>query len=780
MSSEASTRLWFRRKDLLLFAIFIALFLAVFHDFFFTSRVFYERDTTIIEIPARKLTINLLRQSNFALWTDAYGNGQPFLANPKNAVLYPATLLYLILPFFTAFKLYYLVHVLIGWLGLYILCRSYAVSERGSFLAATLFSFSGMYLSSFEFYNHIAALAWLPWVLFVLHRDWKRPLVRYALLSVLWALMIIAGAPEVVILAAILALGQAFFVPRKWKRKVAATAVTLGLGCLLAAAQILPSLELLSRTERPAQVGNWSFELVQLVNLPFPNILGNDRQPGHSDYWGWHLFDKDFPLYYSLYMGFGALLLAFFALRRPLARPRLALIILAGGLFLLSCGSYSPIFFIQRHIPILSAIRYPVKFFLGSVFCLVILAGMGFDDLTGSRPPGRRGVRILALSALVGSAVFWTFKGEILRTLNRLFIIDRESSLNELGRSIATGLFVLALTAVIIYFLFNFPGRRKALGVALIALAAIDPAYHNRFVNPTVDESFFDQSALLAKLSPPLTIYRSEILTPFFKQTLGDNRRLLRYMRGSLYPFTAMGDGVRYVFNRDAYGTYSADFRGLMEAVSGLPPEQQAKVLNYLGCAYHIGEHALYNKTGSDQVEIEGLSISIEPLFPAPQTAFFSTSIRRADSLAQKIALFSESDFDPRQNVIVDSDLSIPAGSITPDEMQAAITPLSVETGRGSYRIDAKYGGVAVFPGNYERGWRAWVDGEEVSVFQVNLFSKGIVVPPGQHQIILRFLPWSFVIGVAGSFATAVILLGVILQALGWQEKKKGGDNAAL
>ena len=168
MSADRGTSGLFSKRDLPFFVLFLILFLLVFREFFFTNRVFYERDSTVVEIPVKKLTVQLLKEGNFALWTDAHGNGQPFLANPKNAIFYPTTWLYLVLPLFTAFKLHYLIHALLGWLGLYLLCGSYSLSRRASFLGASLFSFSGMYLSSFEFYNHIAALAWMPWILLFL------------------------------------------------------------------------------------------------------------------------------------------------------------------------------------------------------------------------------------------------------------------------------------------------------------------------------------------------------------------------------------------------------------------------------------------------------------------------------------------------------------------------------------------------------------------------------------------------------------------------------------
>jgi len=431
-----------KKKDLLSFLLFLILFLFTFREFFFTGRVFFERDTTVVEIPARRLTVALLKEGNFALWTDAYGGGQPFLANPKNAVFYPATLLYLVLPLFAAFKLYYFIHVILGWLGLYYLCKSYSLPEKAAFLGASLFAFSGMYLSSFEFYNHIAALAWMPWVLLLLNRGPRAGSgrSRFVPLAVLWALLILAGSPEIIILTALLAAAQSFLKPGEWKKRLAAAALPFAAACLLSAVQLAPSFEMLAQTGREAQSIAWPLDILQLPNLPFPGVLGNDREPGHHDFWGWHLFDRHFPLYYSLYMGFGALLLFLFALRRPWDRKRRVFLGAFGLFFLLACGRYSPFFFLYRLTPFLSSIRYPVKFFLGSVFCLCILAAVGLDDLTARRPPNRKTARLMAAAAALSLAVFSVFKGSIISFINALLIIEKSSSLRALGLSIGIGL----------------------------------------------------------------------------------------------------------------------------------------------------------------------------------------------------------------------------------------------------------------------------------------------------------------------------------------------------
>jgi hypothetical protein len=754
-----------KKRDGLYFLLFLLLFLLVFREFFFSGRVFFERDTTVVEIPARKLTVALLKEGNFALWTDAYGGGQPFLANPKNAVFYPATLLYLVLPLFAAFKLCYLIHVLVGWLGLYALCKSYTLSKKASFLGASLFAMSGMYLSSFEFYNHIAALAWMPWVLVLLNRSpgAASGRSRFVSLTLLWALLILAGSPEVIVLTALMAAAQSFLRSGEWSKRLISAALPFAAACLLTAAQLAPSLEMLVQTERQVQTIDWPLELLQLPNLPFPGVLGNDREPGHHDYWGWHLFDRHFPLYYSLYTGFGALLLFLFALRRPWDRKRKVLLAACGLFFLLACGRYSPFFFLYRITPFLSSIRYPVKFFLGSVFCLSILAGAGLDDVIEGRSPGRKTVRALAAGAGLALALFLLFKDKVLSILNALLIIEKDSSLRAFGLSIGTGLVLLAVYAAA-FGLFSLVRLRKASAWAwvFVALAVFDPAYHNRFINPTVTASFFDRPKLLDEYKPPLTVDRA---TDYFldrREKSGSNVRFLAYYRDSLYPLTAMADGVRYVFNVDFYSTYPRRYVELMREVKKLPAEGQVKVLDYLGCRYFISDSPMFNGRTSRRLLVQGFPVVIETIADKPAVPSVVYATAKATGMEDKLGLFVSPGFDPRERVITDRDLKLGDASGPPLPSKPAPVAVTEEIqGRGRYSVELERPGVAVFPGNYARGWRARVDGRKADVFEANLFAKGVLVPAGKHEVVLRYLPGSFILGVLVSAVTAVALLAV-------------------
>ncbi len=749
----------FSKKDLIFFALFIVLFLLVFREFFFTNRVFYERDSTVLEIPVKKLTVQLIKEGNFALWTDAHGNGQPFLANPKNSIFYPTTWLYFILPLFAAFKLHYLIHTLLGWLGLYLLCGSYSLSRRASFLGASLFSFSGMYLSSFEFYNHVAALAWMPWVLLLLGREPRPGRSRLVPLTILWALMILAGAPEFILMTLILAAVQALFTAGTWKKKTALAVLTLFLASLISAAQLLPSFELLGRTERSSQAAQWPLELVQLFNMPFPNFLGNDREPGHDDFWGWHLFDQKFPLYYSLYMGVGALLLFFFGLSKPWDRRQKLLLLEFFLFFLLSCGRYSPFFFLYRFIPLLSSIRYPVKFFLGSVFCISVLAAFGLDKITETRKPGRKAVAVMAGAGGAGLALFLLFRHPIIDVLNKLFVIDKEASFREFGRSIGTGFALLAAYALIFFLVSRSKGPARVLGGVLIVLAVVDPAFHNRYVNPTVPASFHDKSPLPGGLTAPLTVYRDELYAPFLKETIGDNIRLLGFFRKSLYPFTGMGDGVRYVFNWDFYGIYSRRYLDLREGIKKLPPESQLKILRYVGCAAYLGYEPLFSRETAQRIRIEGVDVWLEWISETAASPYVAFRTVESATDKDKLGRFAAEAFDPLREVIAPSGVALREAPGNEGVEAGAIVVRREAQGMGRYAVSLSRPGIAVFPGNAAPGWKAWVDGRREKVFEANLFAKGVLVPAGEHEVVLRYLPASVLAGVFISLASIILIV---------------------
>ena len=55
--------------------------------------------------------------------------------------------------------------------------------------------------------------------------------------------------------------------------------------------------------------------------------------------------------------------------------------------------------------------------------------------------------------------------------------------------------------------------------------------------------------------------------------------------------------------------------------------------------------------------------------------------------------------------------------------------------------------------------WRAYVDGQRVKILRANQAFLGVYVPQGRHHIRLLFVPQSFVVGRAITFATLLLLV---------------------
>lgn len=758
----------FKNTDLWYFIIFCSLFLFLFRDFFFKANTFYERDITLLEIPLRKHAAELLKQGNFALWTDAHGNGQPFLANPKTAIFYPTTWLYLILPFFVAFKIHYLIHPLIGWLGMYFLTATYGLSKKASFLASSLFFFSGIYLSSFEFYNHIAAIAWMMWVLYFHRLNPQIKSLKFLLNIFTWVLLILSGAPEFIIITGALALAQCFIDSKKFKENFIRLAIAVILACLISAAQLMPALEMLSQTDRTSQAEIWPLELIQLLNLVFPGILGDDRSPGRNDFWGGHLFNTWYPLYYSFYLGFGAIILFILSLLFPKRKEEKILAISAFIFFLISCGKYSPFFLIYRSMPLISSIRFPVKYIVGTFFCLCLMAGFSLDKLS-MQPINRIFSRILLLISLICCLIFLLFRSSLLSWFYNLFVIDNLSSKRNLAVSLTTGLVAFLFYSIYLNLIKYVNQLKPLLAIILILACLADPLYHNRYINPTVPESFFKNPEILKEIANSATIYR-DMWLPF---TLGvekiEKKEIISYYLHSFFPFSGIAYGIRYVFNRDFMNSYPLSQIELRNRFQSLTKKDKLKILNYLGCQYYIGNQPAFNPDSAKKLSVGKLYFYVEKISNESFRPFFVFNYVRSNSVEEKLKIFLDPGFNPKQTAIIDINVKFndkvagKSSSSANFSKQERVNLNSIEiveekSGYGKYHINLYQPGIVIFPGNWAKGWKAYIDGKKTNVFPVNLFSKGMLIPSGDHEIIIRYLSTRFLLGSLISFFSIIIM----------------------
>src|SRR6266498_3740257 len=185
--SEEGLR-WQQRPDLWCPVMLVVAGILFFFDAIFSSKNFYFRDILNFHYPLHKIMIESYARGEFPLWNPYVYLGQPMLANPNYMAFYPTNLFHLFLPFNYAFKLHFIVHPILGGLGLYFLQRRLGLDALAAFGGSLVYQFSGTVLSFLNLYNIVPAVGLIPWLgwafLGALQENrWKRSLGFGAILG---------------------------------------------------------------------------------------------------------------------------------------------------------------------------------------------------------------------------------------------------------------------------------------------------------------------------------------------------------------------------------------------------------------------------------------------------------------------------------------------------------------------------------------------------------------------------------------------------------------------
>jgi hypothetical protein len=132
---------------------------------------------------------------------------------------------------------------------------------------------------------------------------------------------------------------------------------------------------------------------------------------------------------------------------------------------------------------------------------------------------------------------------------------------------------------------------------------------------------------------------------------------------------------------------------------------------------------------------------------------------RRAD--AQIVDYLLNTDLDYRHTAIVEGpDVpELPSGSATFD-----VRELTHDSDSLAYEVDADRPGFLVISTSFYPGWTATVDGQPTRLYRTNYTSMGLVVPPGESQVLLEFATPGFRLG-AYMTLVATILCALALSA---------------
>ena len=630
--------------------------------------------------------------------------------------LYPLSLFYLIFPLQWSLGIFNLGHLFFGGMGMYFLARRWTGRQLAAAAAGTIFAFNGVMWHALMWPNNIAALGWMPWVVLAMQSGWRDGGKKLALAALAGATQILAGAPEITLLTWVFVglLWLAEFcrgeMPRRRMLERFLLAGVLAGG--LAAAQLLPFLQLLAHSQRSASYGNsawampawgWANFFVPLFHCE-PSILGV-------------FFQNEQQWTSSYYMGIGTVALALLAVARA-RRPRVhwlaALALLA---VLLSMGSHAHLWdWLKRVCPSLGIMRFPIKIIVLTVFTLPLLAAYALNEKSATPPPDPHvrarqflavGIILLAvIAAVLGYAQRFPLPKET-------WTVTRESGLSRavfllfiLGAAWAVG---RARTA----------GTQAFAGAALLLLLALDAMTHTSNQNPTVTTAVYGPADVEKTVHARFGESRA-ILHPW----------LQRFMANAATP-DPVADylGQRHSLHLNAnliddIPTTSGFFS--LELGSSVPV---TSLLNDFG---HEAPGPLVDFVGASQISAPDTSFNwiartnYLPLATAGQKPIF------ANNYDDTLKALASPNFDPRSMVYLPMEAR---GIVTVTNQSAAqVTSREFSAERVKLGVTADAPALVVVAQALYVPWHAYVDGGRAKLWPANGAFQALEVPAGHPE----------------------------------------------
>ena len=762
----------------------------------FGGKVFYWGTILLQFIPWRHVALELIKGGEIPLWNPFSGMGAPLLANYQSALLYPPTWMLMALEAIGGLPWSAIgqgvclgLHLGFCAVGTRRMLREWGIGELGQIVGGLAFGLSGYLVSRASFQSIIFSVSWLPWILLFSQRvvltsgNLKRQSFSWLVICI--AMNLLAGHAQsswyiLWTTTAFLTWQSLFLKPSGWwevwirlVKNLLLWGGAVGWATLIAAAQLIPTLEYLMNSQRSTGIDRelgltYSFWPWRFLTMLMPNFFGN---PAHGNYWGYGNYWED-----AVYSGSMALLLAVFAFgkiwhpsenRLPkidaLAHLRMNVLFWAGiGILamLLALGKnvsfYSWLF---ETVPGFDLFQAPTRISLIAQFSLAILAAVGID--LWETPQGkilywtRLGTAgffsMLLVSSLASFFLQEDFYPTILKSVQQFGLLglifgvlllskpEEQSKLTDKAKRVPS---------------IRSTGIWKIL---IIAFFLVDLGWMGWGLNPVISIELFQQPFQNEKTGSP-ALSRRFFLHPDDEYTI-KFERFFRFdtflniddwvsLRRSWLPNINLLDEIAMVNNFDPF-----------------VPARYATWLDAIAQARREGDDPVYRRL----LESSGIHFLIEvdgqkalkpiPLEGNERYQFFQCAreVRtREEALG---AVLSDPEIGSNQIVIETTEVNGDETCLLEVDLPPSIRILSESANRIQIELDTYRQGWLVMKDTYYPGWVAWVNGVKEPIFATNSIFRAVRVNEGTNLIEFRYLPLSFSLGVTLSVLSLLPLI---------------------
>ena len=683
-----------------------------------------------------------LRDGEIRQWNPLMLAGVPVMPNGNVSPYYPPSWLGAVMSPYDAYDLFVALHLVIGALGVYALCRAVGARRFPAWLAGLLAFTAAFWVHWSTHLVHVAGMVWVPWVLAATWWLVERPSGRrIAALAALTGLWLLGGSPQYLYYGGLALLGWAIALlvarRRAGLRPAAAFALAMVLGALLAAPVVLPTLATSGavararETEPPEPAPKR-----EAIRAIVPDATGNP-----ADY-VFHGSNDELRMN-SPFVGVTTVLLAGAALGAlGLRAGGPGRLLAAAGVVAVVVLAYTglPQRILYEVVPSYDRFRSsPRWLFLLPAFALP-LAALGLQDLLAGVQRARAALLATATVAAVAVAGWFAYEQA-----------QPGAPVEYLGRrALVAGAFLVIVAVA------GWTARsRPAVAAAVLAVAALgEVAFHTPRWYPSVrkataypDSAATDVAA--ARGGRVIRVGERSTFPPFAPDVplvygVADVQGL-----SVLFP----KDYDRFLRLVDDYGLYAEEFNAAPSLDD--PGHLASPLLDVLDVRTVMAERNVpippaYPRLVPHEVEpwvygrtSPGGAVVVAAASPATEAEMW-------DRVAAP-------GWDPAATAAVVG-LGRP---VTGDGGAVATLAAPPDQERGY--VDAPTGGFLRVGARWDDGWSATVDGRRADVLRADGVFRGVVVPPGRHEVRFSYRNLDEMRGraLAGAALVAVIALAV-------------------
>ncbi len=686
-----------------------------------------------------------LRHGEIRQWDPDLLAGVPVSPNGNVSPYYPPTWLGAVLSPYDAYDVFVVLHLVLGALGVYVLSRALGTRPLAAWTGGLLAFTAAFWVHWSLHLVHIAGMVWCPWVLaatwWLLAAPSRR---RVAALAAVVGVWLLGGSPQYVFYGGLAVGGVAVTVlaGRRARRTgpvlrpALAFAAAMGLGALIAAPVLLPTLttsgEVVRTRETEAQTGH--IPRREAIRAVVPDATGNAADyvfQGSNDE-----LRMDSP-----FLGVTGVLLAGAALGGVNRRQRGRLVLVAGAVctVLLAYTGF-PHRVLYALVPGYDRFRSsPRWLFLLPVFALP-LAALGLEDLLAGARRARAALGATAATAVLAVGGWFAYEQAQPGTPVAYF---RNRSL-------------VALAVIVVVAGAGWAARsRPRWAVAAVVLMALgEVGFHTPRWYPRVNQATAYPPSVVSDLATTrggrfITVGVRSPFPPFAPDVSMVFGAADAHGLSVLFP----RDYDRFLRLIDDYGLYAEEFNLAPSLSSG--DRLASPLLDVLDVRTVLAERDVaipgqYTRLVPD---------STEPWVYARPSPGGAMVVRRAepateDEMWRRVAAPG---WDPSAAAAVVGLGETVAGA------GGTATARPAPADREAWEVDAPSGGFLRVGARWDPGWSATIDGRRAPVLRADGVFRGVTVPAGHHLVRFSYRNADEMWGRSVAGVGLLVLVGLVL-----------------